>query len=445
MYTETLDFDRTLADLRSGQRNLLDFVAERCDRIDRVDPFLQALLPEARRRERLLGEAAALVERFPHPDRRPPLFGALVGVKDLLRVDGFPTRAGSALPAELFAGPEASCVTALRAAGALILGKTPTDEFAHSEPSPARNPHNPEHTPGGSSAGSAATVAAGYCHFALGTQTMRSIIGPAAFCGVVGFKPSRGSIATDGLVYMSPSIDTIGILAQSVRAVQKAAELLYLHEPLGWASARPVLGIPRGGFLNPLSDEARVAFDAQVSSLEAAGYDVREVPLPEIADGPQPCERASRLLQAEMARIHQDWFAAHSDRYRPRTAAAVRSGQAVTTSQETEALEFQPLLRNALAGAMDRAGVDLWVLPSSNGPAPKGLEVTGWADMTGLWSYANLPCLSLPASRSERGLPLGIQFVTRYRDDRRLLSWAAGLADDLAGAANASPAIEPRR
>lgn len=159
----------TVTEFRTGQRDLLAYVQETCERIDAQEPHIQAFLPEQERRARLLEEAAALQARFPDPAQRPPLYGALLGVKDIFRTDGFPTQAGSQLPPELFAGPEASSVTALRQAGALVVGKTVSTEFAADEPGPTRNPHNLEHSPGGSSSGSAAAVAAGLCSLALGT------------------------------------------------------------------------------------------------------------------------------------------------------------------------------------------------------------------------------------------------------------------------------------
>ena len=187
---------QTVSLLRVGGRDLASYVDEMCDRVDAVDPAIQALLPEPGRRERLLTEAAGLERRYPQPASRPPLYGALVAVKDIFHVHGFVTRAGSNLPPELFAGAEASCVTQLREAGALILGKSVTTEFAYFEPGPTRNPHALDHTPGGSSSGSAAAVAAGLCQLAVGTQTIGSVIRPAAFCGVVGFKPSLDRIAS---------------------------------------------------------------------------------------------------------------------------------------------------------------------------------------------------------------------------------------------------------
>src|SRR5260370_8013790 len=162
----------TAAALRSGQLDLQTYVDEVCNRIDATDPLVHAFLPEVDRSPRLEGDAAALQARLPDPAGRPPLYGIPVGVKDTFNVDGFPTQAGSQLPPELFVGPEATCVTMLRAGGALILGKTVTTEFAYFEPGPTHNPHNLTHTPGGSSSGSFAAVPPAFCPFPLGTHAI---------------------------------------------------------------------------------------------------------------------------------------------------------------------------------------------------------------------------------------------------------------------------------
>src|SRR5262249_2824459 len=156
----------------------------------------------------------------------PSLYGVLIGVKDIFRATGFPTRAGSRLPPELLAGDEASCVTLLKSRGALILGKTVTAEFAYIDPGPTRNPYNLDHTPGGSSSGSAAAVAAGYCSLALGTQTIGSVIRPASYCGIVGFKPSYDRIPTDGVIHVSKALDHVGLLMQDVPGMALAASIL---------------------------------------------------------------------------------------------------------------------------------------------------------------------------------------------------------------------------
>ena len=218
----------TVETLRGGQLDLLTYIDELCDRIDANDPYLHALLPETDRRSRLRTDAAALQTRFPDPASRPPLYAIPVGVKDTFPVDGFPTQAGSQLPPGLFVAPETTCVTMLRAAGVLILGKTVTTEFAYFEPGPTRNPHNLNHSPGGSSSGSVAAVAAGFCPLALGTQVIGSTIRPAAYCGIVGFKPTYGRIPTDGLVKCSDSVEHVGYFTQDVEGSAFVASLLFL-------------------------------------------------------------------------------------------------------------------------------------------------------------------------------------------------------------------------
>ena len=226
MLTAPAPLAKTASALRNGQLDLLHYINETCDRIEAIEPTIQAFLPEPHRRARLLAEAEVLQSRFPDPGDRPPLYGVLVGVKDVFVVDGFPTQAGSQLPAELFVGQEATCVSLLRRAGALIAGKTISTEFAYFEPGPTRNPHNPDHTPGGSSSGSAAAVAAGFCPLALGTQTIGSTIRPAAFCGIIGFKPTYGRIPTPGLILCSVSLDTVGFFTQDISGTVLVASLI---------------------------------------------------------------------------------------------------------------------------------------------------------------------------------------------------------------------------
>jgi Asp-tRNA(Asn)/Glu-tRNA(Gln) amidotransferase A subunit family amidase len=187
-----------LAALRNGDREPTALVVEVCDRLDTVEDDVRAFRPETGRRTRLSREAAALAARHDDSAVRPLLFGVPVGIKDIFHVDGFTTRAGSSVPAGAITGSEAAAVERLRAAGALPLGKTHTAEFAYYAPPPTRNPNDLAHTPGGSSSGSAAAVAAGECPLALGTQTIGSVVRPAAFCGVVGFKPSYDRIPRDG-------------------------------------------------------------------------------------------------------------------------------------------------------------------------------------------------------------------------------------------------------
>nr|MBA2287825.1 amidase [Ktedonobacteraceae bacterium] len=378
MWTRPAPLAATAVALRSNQLDLVASINEMCDRIDAAEPCVQALLPEPPRRARLLAEAQTLRTRWPDPAARPPLYGILLGVKDMFRVAGFPTRAGSQLPPELFAGPEAACVSRLRAAGALVLGKTVSAEFAYFEPGPTRNPHNLDHTPGGSSSGSAAAVAAGFSPLALGTQTIGSVLRPAAFCGIVGFKPTFGRISTAGLIPCAPSFDHVGFFTQDMPGAALVASLLcegWRPDQAETPTTFPVLGVPEGPYLAQASSEALVLFEEQLTLLEASGYRVRRVPA--LADIEAINRRHLQLVFAEMAQVHADWFAHYGTLYRPRTTAAIRDGQAVTPAEQHTARAGQARLRADLLALMAQHDIDLWVCPAAPGPAPEGIAATG--------------------------------------------------------------------
>ncbi len=416
----------TVAALRSGQIDLRSHIDAVCDRIEQVDSVIEALLAEPDRRGRLQRAASALAAAYPEPAGRPPLFGALLAVKDIFHVDGFTTRAGAALPPELFAGPEAACVTRLRQAGALVLGKAVTTEFAYFEPGPTHNPHNLAHTPGGSSSGSAAAVAAGLAPLALGTQTIGSVIRPAAFCGIVGFKPSLGRIDPSGLVFFSRTLDQVGLFTQDLAGMALAASVLCQ----GWqdvpAPGRlPVLGVPVGPYLEQAEPAALRAFWQQMGRLAAAGVIVRETPALASIEALNSLHR--RLVFAEFAQEHASLYAQHASLYRPRTAEIAEMGKTVSPEELAAARANIAVLRGELEGLMDGAGIDLWACPAARGPAPAGLHATGDPAMNLPWTHAGLPALTLPAGLAGNGLPLGLQLVGRLGDDEALLGWSSRL------------------
>ncbi len=420
----------TVEKLRGGQLDLFAYIDEICDHIDATDPSLHALLPETDRRSRLKTDAAALQARFSDPANRPPLYGIPIGVKDTFRVDGFPTQAGSQLPPELFVAPEATCVTMLKAAGALILGKTVTTEFAYFEPGPTRNPHNLNHSPGGSSSGSVAAVAAGFCPLALGTQVIGSTIRPAAYCGIVGFKPTYGRIPTAGLVKCADSVEHVGYFTQDVAGSSYVASLLcsnWRAQDLAPSKTLPVLGIPDGPYLAQASTEALAEFENQLSLLVNAGYTVRRVHA--FNDIEEINRHHTRMVFAEMAQIHTSWFAQYESLYRPRTAAALREGQTVGAEELAQARAGRAIVRADVEARMKQAGIDLWVSPSTTGPAPEGLESTGSPIMNLPWTYAGLPAITLPAGLAANKLPLGLQCVGASMADERLLTWVAPMAE----------------
>ncbi|MER6303554.1 amidase [Kitasatospora sp. NPDC001539] len=340
-------------------------------------------------------------------------------------MDGLPTHGGSALPPGVLAGPQAVVVDRLLAAGAMVAGKTATAEFAASAPGPTRNPHHPGHTPGGSSSGSAAAVAAGLVPLAIGTQTVGSVIRPAAYCGVVGFRPTYGRIPSAGVLPNAPSLDTLGVFTADLAGVALAAPLLcddWRREP---EAGVPVLGVPDGTYLEHAEPAALSAFEEWLERLERAGLTVCRVPL--FADFAEVSRQLQAVNRFELARSHADWFARFGRLYRPETVASIRVGQGIAPEDRAAALEFRERLRERVAAATAGAGVDLWLAPSATGGAPEGLHTTGNAVMSSPWSFLGLPALSLPAGRTATGLPLGLQVVGAAGGDERLLAQAAVL------------------
>jgi Asp-tRNA(Asn)/Glu-tRNA(Gln) amidotransferase A subunit family amidase len=417
--------------LRTGETTPEAVVRIARDRFDAVEETVQAFVDEERRWPRLHATAADRERRYADPGSRPPLYGVPVGVKDIFHTDGFPTRAGSALPPSALAGAEAAVVTALRDAGAVVAGKTVTAEFAYFEPGPTRNPHDVAHTPGGSSSGSAAAVAAGLCPLALGTQTIGSVNRPAAFCGVIGVKPSHGRIPTAGVIPVAPSVDDVGFFTQDLPGARLAASVCYED----WRAQdppveRPTVGALTGPYLAQASTTGRDHFDRHRDRLSAANLDVRKVdPFEDIGS---VNDRHERLVAAEAALSHAAWYPTYRERYADATVDLVERGRAVDIGDLANARRGRARLRDRVHATMDDRGVDVLVSPAAPGPAPEGLASTGDPVMNAPWTHAGLPTVTLPASETPDGLPLGLQCTGRFGTDEWLLRWCADLRAALA-------------
>ena len=413
-----------VAAARSGDLPLQDMIGAAIHRLEEVNPQVRAILPDPRLRERLSSEAAAIMDRWPTPSLRPPLFGAMVAVKDIFNVGRMPTRAGSAVPPESFSGREADVVARLKEAGALVLGKAVTTEFAYFASGATANPHNREHTPGGSSSGSAAAVAAGIAPLALGSQTVGSVIRPASFCGVVGFKPSYDRIPTGGTLYYSPSVDTIGYFVHSVADASLVATVVLT----GWRAGedaeapKPTIGIPSGAFLDQAGAEIREALDAAADKLRDAGFSV--APTATLHDIEEINARHRNLTTREFAETHHDRYEKYGAMFRPESAQLYEAGTRISAEAAEVGRAGRIALRQRLHERMDRAGIDLWLAPSAVGAAPRGLSSTGDPAMNLPWTHAGMPVLSLPFGDVD-GLPLGLSLVGRFGHDETLLGQAA--------------------
>lgn len=417
------------AELKSGKRKLINHIIETCELIDVAEPEILALVPEENRKKRLLAEARALQACYPDPESRPPLFGALLGVKDLFSVAGFATRAGSRLPPELFAMPEAAAVTALKLAGCLVLGKTACTEFAYFSPATTTNPWDTNRTPGGSSSGSAAAVAAGFCPLALGTQTIGSISRPAAFCGVTGFKPSFGRSLNTGVVAFSPSLDHVGLFSSTAEDMALAAPFLISKRNCGIprkSSGNPILAIPEGPYLEQAGAAALSVFYDTVEALRHGGFHViRAKAFRDIVD---INDRHQRIAACEIARIHASWFGAYENLYSETTADLIRMGQGFDNAQLERDRAGCLRLRTELKKLLAAVGANYWISPSAPGPAPLGLVATGSPIMNLPWTHAGVPTLSIPFGSSAEGMPLGLQIAANFGHDEELLALGSAVS-----------------
>jgi len=373
-----------------------------------------------------------------------PLHGLPVALKDIIDTLKIPTENGCAADKGRVAGMEAWIVTELRAAGAILMGKTVTTELAFMHPGVTTNPHNAAHTPGGSSSGSAAAVAAGMVPLAIGTQTGGSVIRPAAFCGVTGYKPTFGAIPRTGILSQSPSLDTVGVFARTPQDAALLADALFGHDPkdsatspappprlLATASEKPPLE-PIFAFVKPpgwqerATEETRAAFEELTSAL---GDRCFEVPLP------QPFETAAMLRErinfAEMAKTYHR-YTRDLDALGAPTRAALEEGAAITAKEYLAALDWREVLYSGTDEIFEHADAILTL--AAPGPAPEGLESTGDAIFNGLWTFLGMPAITIPVLQAENGLPMGVQIVARRDGDARLLRTARWLYDWVEGA-----------
>jgi amidase len=367
--------------------------------------------------------------------RRPgPLSGIPVAIKDIIATSDMPTTNGSPIYRDHVPAADAWIVERLRNLGATIFGKTVSTEFAWRHPGPTVNPRNRNHTPGGSSSGSAAAVAAGVVPLALGTQTLGSVVRPAAFNGVVGLKPSFGAIPRTGVHHLSPSLDHVGFFARRVDDVAFALSLLAgssdldrhgrpvpgFHVDIGTGLPpldRPRLAIVRLAKWSKAESEQQKVFDAAISTLRGSGAILEELELAELDR--TNWSAINTILAAEAAVIFADLVKRYPDRTSDHLKSLVESGKALSATDYLAAKALQDALRNAFAA--DMSGYDAVLTLPAYGEAPQGLHYTGDAEYCAPWTLLGVPALSLPAGVGKNALPLGLQIVGRYREDHHML------------------------
>jgi Asp-tRNA(Asn)/Glu-tRNA(Gln) amidotransferase A subunit family amidase len=405
--------------IAEGGLSALDYAQALIGRIADSEPAVQAwawFSPDA-----LLAQARAVDARHAAGAVPGPLAGLPIGIKDIIDTAGVPTELGTPLHAGRVPADDAVVVQRLRRAGGLMAGKTVTTELATYAPGKTRHPLDARHTPGGSSSGSAAAVAAGMVPLAIGTQTNGSVIRPASFCGVVGFKPSFGRIDRRGVLEQSPTLDQVGVFGRSVADVALLAAVLC--DDAEWnampavSSSAPRLAIVRTPFWPRLDADARAAFD---SFAQAWGAAAEDVDLPFDAEAALHTHRL--IMEAEIAHAFADEVARGRDRLSDSLRGQIERGHATLPEPHREAVARITPWRAALDALLDR--FDAIVTPAALGTAPLGMA-TGDPLMCTLWTLTGLPAISLPLLSGANGLPLGVQLVGRFNGDARLLGAAS--------------------
>jgi amidase len=369
--------------------------------------------------ELALAEARAL-DRGP---RRGPLHGVPVGVKDIIDTFDRPTEMGSPIFRGHRPPRDAACVALLRRAGAVILGKTVTCEFAGSAPSPTTNPHNAAHTPGGSSAGSAAAVADRMLPVALGTQTGGSVLRPSSFCGIFGYKPTYNSFNKAGVWPAADSIDTLGLHARSIEDIALFAAVLRMQAPRPPRplAAAPRIGLCRTELWETAQDESKAAVERAAASLGNAGAAVREIKLPEPFIGLPAIARGTINYYERAAGMAFAWDR-HRDALSPQMRRTIENGHNTSYEDYIAARRRLDAGRALLPEVFKE--IDILLVPCVLGEAPRGLATTGEPGMQAMWTALHTPSITLPSHRGPNNLPVGIQLVARRYDDDRLLAGA---------------------
>ena len=409
-----------------AQRSLRaeDLVRDCLARIDAREAQVQAWSHVAR--DAALARARAL-DQGAHQGL---LHGIPMGVKDLIATADMPTGYGSSIYTGHQPANDASCVALARAAGAVIMGKTVTTEFATFEPNQTRNPHNRAHTPGGSSSGSAAAVADGMVPLALGTQTAGSLTRPAAYCGVVAFKPSFGGINRSGAKPLSDTLDTVGTLARNVPDAALLASALsgradWLLRPLAQVLGRPLrVGLCRTYEWSHALPETHTAM-AQAASLigRADGMTVQDKRLP--SDFEQLAQAQTHIQLFEQAQCLAYERLQHFERLSPRLQGIMNAGMAVTVAQYDLAQAWVARCRAQLTEAFK--DIDVLLAPSAPGAAPLGLDNTGDPIFCRIWTVLHTPTVNIPAGHAANGLPVGLQVVGPVGGDALALAAAHAL------------------
>ena len=412
--------------IQNKQLTAEEFLEQCVERANQIEPVLKAFT------------VRAALSTLQQQSGVGPLMGIPVAVKDLIATKDFVTTYGSPIYRDFTPAEDASIVQKVKKLGGVIFGKTVTTEFAWRHAGPTTNPWNSAHTPGGSSSGSAAAVAGGIVPLALGSQTAGSIIRPATFCGIVGFKASFGAVPRAGVHPVSDSLDHIGFLTRSVKDAVYAFNLLRntaadeddsivlpelilspISEVLG--NHKPRIAILQTPFDDLLSNEQKDTMQTAIRLLKASGASIEELTLPQTYwDG---IEALAVLMACEAAVVHEKHLKQFPDLLGADMKELIQKGMVYSASDYIKAKNLQMKLRRGIGEYFQR--FDAILTAAATGEAPEGLDFTGNPIFCSLWSFIGTPAIALPVNKSRNGLPLGIQLIGNYKEDEKLVNMAA--------------------
>ena len=434
MNPEELSLLEAAAAIRDGVLSPVEYVNSLFARIDQLDSRIQAWVTVDR--DEVLAEARRCEEEAQKKQFRGPLHGIPVGIKDIFYTKNLRTTMGSMLFENFIPGYDARAVTRLKEAGAIVLGKTVTTVFANLDPGPTRNPWNLAHTPGGSSSGSAAAVAARMCPGAIGSQTLGSVGRPAAFNGIVSLVPTRERISLAGVFPLAWSLDHVGMFGRSVADVKIMLDAMTEFPVQKQSRGGPFrIGVVRGFFCENATSEARSLHDALGNTLANSGFVVEEAQLSAIFDLAQPILRT--ILRSEVASVHEQLFRAHPESYREKLRALVETGMLLDATQYLRARRIRRQYRRDMARLFEK--FDGLMTPAATGTAPEGIGSTGDPVMNAPWTLADFPTMTLPHALGSNGLPIGVQFSGPPLQEGLLLEM--GKAIESVVAFRASPSL----
>jgi aspartyl-tRNA(Asn)/glutamyl-tRNA(Gln) amidotransferase subunit A len=420
--------------IRNNDLSPIELLESCLKMIDRLDPTIKAWVTLDR--EGASRQASALAQQARDGDLRGVLHGIPIGLKDIFYTAGMRTTAGHSAMADFVPEYDSAVAERLRRAGAIILGKTATTEFALMAPAPTRNPWNPEHTPGGSSSGSGAAVAARMCPAAIGSQTGGSTIRPAAYCGVVGFKPTFGRISAFGMIPLAYSTDHPGIIAREVNDLTLMLQALAGYDPRDHTSAmmpvgdylkeveapvrQPTIALMAGDFIEKASDEIAANVRAAADRLARAGARVEEIAPPPTFN--EVGKAFWNILTTEPAAYHREALEKRPETFDPKTLEFLKKGLTTPAVTYLHSLQVQRRFRHEIVVILQR--YDAILVPSTNFTAPKGLDSTGDPVFNNPWSMTGNPVVGLPSGLSNQGLPMAVQLVGAAFAKGRLLALA---------------------